>query len=51
MYASTFGKKIKDEEKDPCESSDEEKVKVKLTPRRREAKKVRKEKKSVLREK
>ena len=34
---------------DPYESSDEEKVKVKLSPRRKEAKKFRKEKRRMLR--
>jgi hypothetical protein len=36
---------------DSCESSDEEKVKVKLSPRRREAKKLRKERRRTLRDK
>jgi hypothetical protein len=37
-------------EEDPCESSDEEKVKVRLSPRRREAKKLRKEKRRMYRD-
>jgi hypothetical protein len=36
---------------DSCESSDEEKVEVKLSPRRREAKKLRKERRRTLRDK
>ena len=35
---------------DPCESSDDEKVRVKLSPRRREVKKLRKEKRRMLRD-
>ena len=39
-----------DDPGDPCESSDDEKVKVKLSPRRREVKKLRKEKRRMLRD-
>ena len=43
--------KVKDDDPcDPCESSDDEKVKVKLSPRRREVKKLRKEKRRMLRD-
>ena len=43
--------KVKDDDPcDPCESSDDEKVKVKLSPRRRDAKKLRKEKRRMLRD-
>ena len=43
-------KENKEIEDDPCESSDDENVKVKLSPRRREAKQLRKEKRRMLRD-